>query len=76
MACDLTQSPLRKDVLFDAIICDRASHVDLCNFLAPYGVRAGAKKLGSKKNLDKPYIRSDGNVAHAYFPLYALFSEI
>jgi tRNA (guanine10-N2)-methyltransferase len=30
-------------------------------------VRAGAKRLGSKKNMSKPILRDDGSEAHRYF---------
>ena len=66
MTFDLTQCPIRKGVLFDAIVCDRmylSSHISNSP-AAPYGVRAGAKKLGSKKTLNEPIIRKDGSTAH------------
>lgn len=36
--------------------------------VAPYGVRAGAKRLGSKKDMKTPILRSDGRLAHTYLP--------
>jgi len=73
MTFDLTHNPFRLDVLFDAIICDRKLWVYFPDLLAPYGVRAGAKKLGSRKTLDKPIIRSDGSIAHTLPPLLSLY---
>ena len=82
MTFDLTNNPLRKDLLFDAIVSDRNSpsplfpnlplpflnpvHVLIC--AAPYGVRAGAKRLGSKKDMSTPIIRKDGTIAHEFPP--------
>jgi tRNA (guanine10-N2)-methyltransferase len=66
MTLDITQSPLRQGMLFDAIVCDRTPLNMLSDTVAPYGVRAGAKRLGSKKNMDTPVIRKDGSIAHTY----------
>jgi tRNA (guanine10-N2)-methyltransferase len=67
---DLTQNPIRKDVIFDAIVCDRTSRISVILTSAPYGVRAGAKRLGSKKNMSEPIIRNDGSEAHTYSSRY------
>ena len=65
MAFDLTRSPIREGVFFDAFVCDRDSPLSARNsLLAPYGVRAGAKKLGSKKDMSVPVTRRDGAIAH------------
>ncbi|CAD6568045.1 MAG: hypothetical protein CYPHOPRED_002304 [Cyphobasidiales sp. Tagirdzhanova-0007] len=53
---DLTQSPLRRGGFLDAIITD-----------PPYGVRAGAKRLGRKdesKLKTEPYRLPDGTFSH------------
>ncbi|MBW0484796.1 hypothetical protein O181_024511 [Austropuccinia psidii MF-1] len=53
---DLTQHPWRTDRLFDAIICD-----------PPYGVRAGAKRLGRKdisRIRQEPFKLPDGTWSH------------
>ncbi|KAL8286665.1 hypothetical protein RQP46_004193 [Phenoliferia psychrophenolica] len=44
-AFDLTQHPFRTGEIFDAIVTD-----------PPYGVRAGAKRLGRKDNRIEPYV--------------------
>ena len=38
---------------------------------APYGVRAGAKRLGSKKKMSEPIVRNDGSQAHTYLSRYS-----
>lgn len=63
---DLTQNPIREDITFDAIVCDRTFLLSFRLILAPYGVRAGAKRLGSKKDMSKPIIRNDGSEAHRW----------
>jgi tRNA (guanine10-N2)-methyltransferase len=67
MTFDLTQNPIRKGVFFDAIVCDRIHFMYFSAdvFIAPYGVRAGAKRLGSRKDVKRPLIRKDGTPAHA-----------
>ncbi|PLW46524.1 hypothetical protein PCANC_08536 [Puccinia coronata f. sp. avenae] len=53
---DMTQNPWRTEEMFDAIICD-----------PPYGVRAGAKRLGRKdqsKMRNEPYKLPDGTWSH------------
>lgn len=53
---DMTQHPWRTDGIFDAILCD-----------PPYGVRAGAKRLGRKDNSklrEEPYMLPDGTWSH------------
>ncbi|PWN34696.1 tRNA guanosine-2'-O-methyltransferase [Meira miltonrushii] len=53
---DVTQHPLRKGGLFDAIVAD-----------PPYGIRAGAKKLGKRrgeKMRDEPFMMPDGQYSH------------
>ncbi|EFP74835.2 uncharacterized protein PGTG_01428 [Puccinia graminis f. sp. tritici CRL 75-36-700-3] len=53
---DMTQNPWRTGEIFDAIICD-----------PPYGVRAGAKRLGRKdqsKIRTEPYKLPDGTWSH------------
>ncbi|KAG0139522.1 hypothetical protein CROQUDRAFT_446930 [Cronartium quercuum f. sp. fusiforme G11] len=53
---DMMQHPWRTESLFDAILCD-----------PPYGVRAGAKRLGRKdssKLRDEPYKLPDGTWSH------------
>ncbi|KAI7944789.1 hypothetical protein MJO28_010484 [Puccinia striiformis f. sp. tritici] len=53
---DMTQNPWRTGEIFDAIICD-----------PPYGVRAGAKRLGRKdesKLRSEPYKLPDGTWSH------------
>ncbi|KAH8925014.1 tRNA guanosine-2'-O-methyltransferase [Atractiella rhizophila] len=54
---DITQFPLDTGDIFDAIVCD-----------PPYGVRAGAKKLGRKGNrkplAEEPFMLEDGNYSH------------
>ncbi|KAI0075120.1 tRNA guanosine-2'-O-methyltransferase [Panus rudis PR-1116 ss-1] len=49
---DVTQNPWRCGGLFDAIITD-----------PPYGVRAGAKRLGRKKPLKKPQTTNERSIA-------------
>ncbi|EJD52503.1 tRNA guanosine-2'-O-methyltransferase [Auricularia subglabra TFB-10046 SS5] len=53
---DVTRHPWRRGALFDAIITD-----------PPYGVRAGAKRLGRKdlsKQHDEPILLTDGSYSH------------
>ncbi|BFZ64820.1 hypothetical protein YB2330_005973 [Saitoella coloradoensis] len=53
---DITHNPLRKGVRFDAIVCD-----------PPYGVRAGAKKLGRKNDEElrtEPILLRTGIYSH------------
>jgi tRNA (guanine10-N2)-methyltransferase len=53
---DVTQHPLRRGVLFDAIVTD-----------PPYGIRAGAKRLGKRdtsKWRTEPYVMEDGSLSH------------
>ncbi|KAM3418761.1 hypothetical protein BST61_g4734 [Cercospora zeina] len=53
-AADLTHTPLRKQRVLNAIICD-----------PPYGVREGLKVLGSTRNyLQQEVILRDGTLAH------------
>lgn len=65
---DITRSPIRKGTTFDAIVCDRIFSqfgLPLTIIKAPYGVRAGAKRLGSRRDMSKPVLISDGSVAQA-----------
>ncbi|MCO5549712.1 hypothetical protein L7F22_003185 [Adiantum nelumboides] len=53
---DVTQHPLRTGGLFDAIVAD-----------PPYGIRAGAKKLGKRrgeKMREEPLLMPDGQYSH------------
>ncbi|WWC66811.1 uncharacterized protein I206_100718 [Kwoniella pini CBS 10737] len=54
---DITKSPIRRGGWVDAIITD-----------PPYGVRAGAKRLGRKEGgkplRDEPYLMPDGTYSH------------
>nr|XP_018266731.1 tRNA (guanine10-N2)-methyltransferase [Kwoniella dejecticola CBS 10117]OBR88889.1 tRNA (guanine10-N2)-methyltransferase [Kwoniella dejecticola CBS 10117] len=54
---DITKSPIRRGGWIDAIITD-----------PPYGVRAGAKRLGRKEGgrplRDEPYMMPDGTYSH------------
>ncbi|KAG8780523.1 hypothetical protein FRC12_022899 [Ceratobasidium sp. 428] len=55
---DVTQGPLRRGSLFDAIVTD-----------PPYGVRAGAKRLGRKQGQEmrsEPMVLLDGSLAHTH----------
>ncbi|KAG8742733.1 hypothetical protein FRC10_001007 [Ceratobasidium sp. 414] len=55
---DVTQGPLRRGGLFDAIVTD-----------PPYGVRAGAKRLGRKGGQEmrsEPMVLLDGSLAHTH----------
>ncbi|KAF8756911.1 putative RNA methylase family UPF0020 [Rhizoctonia solani] len=55
---DVTQGPLRRGGLFDAIVTD-----------PPYGVRAGAKRLGRKDGQEmrtEPLILQDGSLSHTH----------
>ncbi|KAG8680072.1 hypothetical protein FRC08_016556 [Ceratobasidium sp. 394] len=55
---DVTQGPLRRGGLFDAIVTD-----------PPYGVRAGAKRLGRKEGQEmrsEPMVLLDGSLAHTH----------
>ncbi|KAF8608623.1 tRNA guanosine-2'-O-methyltransferase [Ceratobasidium sp. AG-I] len=55
---DVTQGPLRRGGLFDAIITD-----------PPYGVRAGAKRLGRKEGQEmrtEPLVLQDGSLSHTH----------
>lgn len=68
---DMTQSPWRAPFrqgagLFDAIVTDRTLRL---THIAPYGVRAGAKRLGRRNvadQRDEPFIMADGTPAHTY----------
>ncbi|CAD7064526.1 unnamed protein product, partial [Tilletia caries] len=52
----MTQHPWRRGGIFDAIVA-----------IPPYGIRAGAKRLG-RRNLarqrDEPYQMADGSLSH------------
>ncbi|CAE7222933.1 unnamed protein product [Rhizoctonia solani] len=55
---DVTQGPLRRGGLFDAIVTD-----------PPYGVRAGAKRLGRKDGQEmraEPLVLQDGTLSHTH----------
>ncbi|KAE8260198.1 hypothetical protein A4X13_0g502 [Tilletia indica] len=56
LGADMTQHPWRRGGIFDAIVAD-----------PPYGIRAGAKRLG-RRNLarqrDEPFQMADGSLAH------------
>ncbi|KAG8690852.1 hypothetical protein FRC11_008665, partial [Ceratobasidium sp. 423] len=55
---DVTQGPLRRGGLFDAIVTD-----------PPYGVRAGAKRLGRKEGQEmrtEPLVLQDGTLSHTH----------
>ncbi|ELU42696.1 RNA methylase [Rhizoctonia solani AG-1 IA] len=58
---DVTQGPLRRGGLFDAIVTDPISDID--------GVRAGAKRLGRKDGQEmrtEPLILQDGSLSHTH----------
>ncbi|CAE6483335.1 unnamed protein product [Rhizoctonia solani] len=55
---DVTQGPLRRGGLFDAIVTD-----------PPYGVRAGAKRLGRKDGQElrtEPLVLQDGSLSYTH----------
>ncbi|CAE6343194.1 unnamed protein product [Rhizoctonia solani] len=55
---DITQGPLRRGGLFDAIVTD-----------PPYGVRAGAKRLGRKDGQEmrqEPLVLQDGTLSYTH----------
>ncbi|CAE6420043.1 unnamed protein product [Rhizoctonia solani] len=55
---DITQGPLRRGGLFDAIVTD-----------PPYGVRAGAKRLGRKDGQEmrtEPLVLQDGSLSYTH----------
>ncbi|KAK0560905.1 hypothetical protein OC844_003499 [Tilletia horrida] len=56
LGADMTQHPWRRGGLFDAIVAD-----------PPYGIRAGAKRLGRRniaKQREEPFAFPDGSLAH------------
>ncbi|QRV79134.1 tRNA guanosine-2 -O-methyltransferase [Ceratobasidium sp. AG-Ba] len=62
---DVTQSPLRRGSLFDAIVTDPPCKSTHSN----YGVRAGAKRLGRKDGQEmrtEPMVLLDGSLAHTH----------
>ena len=55
---DIAQQTIwRYDGLFDAIVCD-----------PPYGIRAGAKKIGRKRKLDKYLVDPQEEGFQPYIP--------
>ncbi|KAE8179263.1 hypothetical protein CF336_g9696 [Tilletia laevis] len=63
----MTQHPWRRGGIFDAIVA-----------VPPYGIRAGAKRLG-RRNLarqrDEPYQMADGSLSHEYVPSFRPISK-
>ena len=70
ITCDASKHPWRSGFKFDAIVCDRkvsAQSRSVANFfVAPYGIRAGAKRLGSRKVENAACYLADGTLAHLY----------